>query len=140
MIDVLCLLVINLVFIMLVVRVMRNKIQQEFADQYGANIDEFKAIIESIQDFDLDSLPQPKSEVRNIYNDFLVLGAFFLNANKEMNDNNIRIVKLSEKNKELVTSCVKIFNLLSHYEKEKGKNTSDIDAINKSINKLIDSH
>lgn len=140
MIDVLCLLVINLVFIMLVVRVMRNKIQQEFADQYGANIDEFKAIIESIQDFDLDSLPQPKSEVRNIYNDFLLLGAFFLNANKEMNDNNIRIVKLSEKNKELVTSCVKIFNLLSHYEKEKGKNTSDIDAINKSINKLIDSH
>ena len=140
MIDVLCLLVINLVFIMLVVRVMRNKIQQEFADQYGANIDEFKAIIESIQDFDLDSLPQPKSEVRNIYNDFLVLGAFFLNANKEMNDNNIRIVKLSEKNKELVTSCVKIFNLLSHYEKEKGKNISDIDAINKSINKLIDSH
>lgn len=140
MIDVLCLLVINLVFIMLVVRVMRNKIQQEFADKYGANIDEFKAIIESIQDFDLDSLPQPKSEVRNIYNDFLVLGAFFLNANKEMNDNNIRIVKLSEKNKELVTSCVKIFNLLSHYEKEKGKNTSDIDAINKSINKLIDSH
>ena len=140
MIDVLCLLVINLVFIMLVVRVMRNKIQQEFADQYGANIDEFKAIIESIQDFDLDSLPQPKREVRNIYNDFLVLGAFFLNANKEMNDNNIRIVKLSKKNKELVTSCVKIFNLLSHYEKEKGKNTSDIDAINKSINKLIDSH
>lgn len=140
MIDILCLLVINLVFIMLVVRVMRNRIQQEFADQYGANIDEFKAIIESIQDFDLDSLPQPKSEVRNIYNDFLVLGAFFLNANKEMNDNNIRIVKLSEKNKELVTSCVKIFNLLSHYEKEKGKNTSDIDAINKSINKLIDSH
>ena len=140
MIDILCLLVINLVFIMLVVRVMRNRIQQEFADQYGANIDEFKAIIESIQDFDLDSLPQPKSEVRNIYNDFLVLGAFFLNANKEMNDNNIRIVKLSEKNKELVTSCVKIFNLLSHYEKEKGKNTSNIDAINKSINKLIDSH
>lgn len=140
MIDVLCLLVINLVFIMLVVRVMRNKIQQEFADQYGANIDEFKAIIESIQDFDLDSLPQPKRDVRNIYNDFLVLGAFFLNANKEMNESKMKIVKLSEKNKELVTSCVKIFNLLSHYEKEKGKNISDIDAINKSINKLIDSH
>ena len=140
MIDVLCLLVINLAFIMLVVRFMRNKIQQNFADQYGANIDEFKALIESIQDYDLDSLPKPKSEVRNIYNDFLVLGAFFLNANQEMNDNKIRIVKLSEKNKELITSCVKIFNLLSYYEKEKGNNTSDIDAINKSINKLIDSH
>lgn len=112
MLDALWLIIFNLFFIYFVIHFMEKRIKLKMEKELGAREQDFYRVFEQLQNFEFEQIPRSKSKDKTVYNELLLVTHSFYDTYLSMMENKKQIVGLTEKNNELIQSCVKVLNLM----------------------------
>ena len=101
MLDAVLLVMLNLVFIYLLVSLMEKRVHKFYRNKYGAQIEDFKSVINSIKNFEFDKIPEPQRNNDTVYNDLLIVTASYLKAYLALDTSKNQLVEFSMRNKAL---------------------------------------
>jgi len=112
MMDAVLLVILNLLFIYSLISLMEKRLHKSYRDKYGAQIEEFEAVIYCFQNFDFDNIPKPQINQNTVYNNLLIVTSSYLKAYQALDMSKNQLIEFSVRNKELIKSYIDVLESL----------------------------